>query len=143
MEAYRIDRFGSVDGIELRSSGDPRPGRKEVMMRVRASSLNYRDLMVLKGSGRGPTKLTMAFAQFGSKCVIRRPCLASSRTVVRFSHFLPIAVADRPRRSCPVLSRPVLIQVPMCRPPMRAISRAARVSTQETRPYGHRSLPRR
>jgi len=26
-------------------------------MRVRASSLNYRDLMVLKGSGRGPTKI--------------------------------------------------------------------------------------
>jgi NADPH:quinone reductase-like Zn-dependent oxidoreductase len=26
-------------------------------VRVRASSLNYRDLMVLKGGGRGPTKL--------------------------------------------------------------------------------------
>jgi hypothetical protein len=57
MEAYRIDRFGSVDGIELRSSDDPRPGLREVLMRVRASSLNYRDLMVLKGDGRGPTKL--------------------------------------------------------------------------------------
>ena len=48
MEAYRIDRFGSVDGIVLRSSEDSRPGLKEVLMRVRASSLNYRDLMVLK-----------------------------------------------------------------------------------------------
>jgi hypothetical protein len=57
MKAYRIERFGSVDGIELRSSDDPRPGPKEVLMRVRASSLNYRDLMVLKGGGRGPTKL--------------------------------------------------------------------------------------
>jgi NADPH:quinone reductase-like Zn-dependent oxidoreductase len=57
MEAYRIDRFGSVDGIVLRSSEDPRPGPKDVLMRVRASSLNYRDLMVLKGGGRGPTKL--------------------------------------------------------------------------------------
>jgi NADPH:quinone reductase-like Zn-dependent oxidoreductase len=57
MEAYRIDRFGSVDGIVLRSSEDPRPGPNEVLMRVRASSLNYRDLMVLKGGGRGPTKL--------------------------------------------------------------------------------------
>jgi hypothetical protein len=26
MEAYRIDCFGSVDGIVLRSSEDPRPG---------------------------------------------------------------------------------------------------------------------
>jgi NADPH:quinone reductase-like Zn-dependent oxidoreductase len=57
VEAYRIDRFGSVDGIVLRSSEDPRPGLREVLMRVRASSLNYRDLMVLKGGGRGPTKL--------------------------------------------------------------------------------------
>jgi NADPH:quinone reductase-like Zn-dependent oxidoreductase len=57
MEAYRIDRFGRVDGIVRRSSEDPRPGPKEVLMRVRASSLNYRDLMVLKGGGRGPTKL--------------------------------------------------------------------------------------
>src|ERR1700736_1779130 len=57
MEAYRVDGFGSVDGIVLGSSEDPRPGPKEILMRVRASSLNYRDLMVLKGSGRGPTKL--------------------------------------------------------------------------------------
>jgi len=57
MEAYRIERFGSVEGIALRSSEDPQPGRKEILMRVRASSLNYRDLMVLKGGGRGPTKI--------------------------------------------------------------------------------------
>jgi hypothetical protein len=57
MEAYRINRFGSVDGIVLRSSEDPHPGPNEVLMRVRARSLNYRDLMVLKGGGRGPTKL--------------------------------------------------------------------------------------
>jgi hypothetical protein len=57
MEAYHIDRFGSVDGVVLRSSEDLRPGPKEILMRVRATSLNYRDLMVLKGGGRGPTKL--------------------------------------------------------------------------------------
>jgi NADPH:quinone reductase-like Zn-dependent oxidoreductase len=56
VEAYRIERFGSIDGIELRSS-DPRPGLRAILMRVRATSLNYRDLMVLKGGGRGPTKL--------------------------------------------------------------------------------------
>jgi NADPH:quinone reductase-like Zn-dependent oxidoreductase len=57
MEAYRIERFGSVDGIVLRWSEDRRPRLREVLMRVRASSLNYRDLMVLKGGGRGPTKI--------------------------------------------------------------------------------------
>jgi NADPH:quinone reductase-like Zn-dependent oxidoreductase len=57
MKAYHIDRFGSIGGIVRRSTEDPRPGPNEVLMRVRASSLNYRDLMVLKGGGRGPTKL--------------------------------------------------------------------------------------
>jgi NADPH:quinone reductase-like Zn-dependent oxidoreductase len=57
MEAYHIDCFGSVDWIVQRESKDPKPGPKDVLMRVRASSLNYRDLMVLKCGGRGPTKL--------------------------------------------------------------------------------------
>jgi NADPH:quinone reductase-like Zn-dependent oxidoreductase len=57
MRAFHIDRFGSVGGIVRRSSDDPRPGPNEILMRLRASSLNYRDLMVLKGGGRGPTKL--------------------------------------------------------------------------------------
>jgi NADPH:quinone reductase-like Zn-dependent oxidoreductase len=56
MEAYHIDRSGSVDGIVLRSSADPQPGPKEVLTRVRASSLNYRDLMVPKGGRRGPRR---------------------------------------------------------------------------------------
>jgi NADPH:quinone reductase-like Zn-dependent oxidoreductase len=57
MKAYHIDRVGSIGGIVRRSTEDPRPGPNEVLMRVRASSLNYRDLMVLKGGGRGPAKL--------------------------------------------------------------------------------------
>jgi NADPH:quinone reductase-like Zn-dependent oxidoreductase len=57
MEAYHIDRFGSVDGIVRRSGNDPRPGPKEILLRVRACALNYRDLMVLKGGGRGPAKI--------------------------------------------------------------------------------------
>src|SRR3954454_4079705 len=36
---------------------DPQPGTREILIRVRATSLNYRDLMVLKGGGRGPTRL--------------------------------------------------------------------------------------
>jgi NADPH:quinone reductase-like Zn-dependent oxidoreductase len=57
MEAYRIDRFGSIDGRVLRPGADPRLGHREVLMRVRASSFDYRDLMVLRGGGRGPTKI--------------------------------------------------------------------------------------
>jgi len=47
MKAYHIDRFGSIGGIVRRATEDPRPRPNEVLMRVRASSLNYRDLMVV------------------------------------------------------------------------------------------------
>lgn len=36
---------------------DPPPSSREILMRVRATSLNYRDLMLLKGGGRGPAKV--------------------------------------------------------------------------------------
>src|SRR6266849_430602 len=57
MRAYRIESFGNVDGVVLGSRDDPQPGIGQILVRVRATSLNYRDLMVLKGGGRGPTKL--------------------------------------------------------------------------------------
>src|SRR6202048_3976975 len=75
MDAYRIDRFGSVDGIVLRSSEDPRPGPKEILMRVRASSLNYRDLNGPQrwGSGAAQARRRAAFRRRGrSRCHWRR-----------------------------------------------------------------------
>jgi hypothetical protein len=53
MEAYHIDRFGSVDGIVLRSTEDPRPGLREVLMRVapRASAV----LLLASAPCHGPT----------------------------------------------------------------------------------------
>src|SRR3977135_110637 len=57
MKTYRIASFGSVAGVVLGSGAAPRPRTREILVRVRATSLNYRDLMVLKGGGRGPTKL--------------------------------------------------------------------------------------
>src|SRR3954447_18390505 len=57
MRAYCIESFGGVDGVALTSHDDPQPGTREILIRVRATSLNYRDLMVLKGGGRGPTRL--------------------------------------------------------------------------------------
>jgi hypothetical protein len=39
MKSYRIERFGSVDGVVLRSCDDPRPGPKEILMRVARARL--------------------------------------------------------------------------------------------------------
>jgi NADPH:quinone reductase-like Zn-dependent oxidoreductase len=46
MRAYYLQSHGS-DGLVLRESANPKPGLREVAVRVRASSLNFRDLMIL------------------------------------------------------------------------------------------------
>lgn len=47
MKAYRLESFGSTDGIVLREEEEPHPGPKEIVVRVRAASLNRRDTMIL------------------------------------------------------------------------------------------------
>ena len=46
MQAYRLTPGGGVDGITAVELPDPEPGPGEVLVRVRATSLNYRDLML-------------------------------------------------------------------------------------------------
>lgn len=50
MRVWQIARPGSIDGLELTERDRPRPGPHQVLVRVRATSLNYRDLMVAKGA---------------------------------------------------------------------------------------------
>ena len=50
MRAYRLEQFKTIDDLVLRDEETPKPGRREVLVRVRASSLNYRDLAILHGS---------------------------------------------------------------------------------------------
>ncbi|MSQ35598.1 MAG: NAD(P)-dependent alcohol dehydrogenase [Dehalococcoidia bacterium] len=50
MRAYRITPGGGVDGLRPVELPDPRPGPGEVLVRVRATSLNYRDLMLARRS---------------------------------------------------------------------------------------------
>ena len=49
MKAYRFDSFQSLDELRMREEADPRPQRGEVLVRVRAVSLNYRDIAMLRG----------------------------------------------------------------------------------------------
>jgi NADPH:quinone reductase-like Zn-dependent oxidoreductase len=48
MQAWRISSFG-IDRLELATLPDPQPKRGEVLIRVHAVSLNFRDLMVVLG----------------------------------------------------------------------------------------------
>ena len=49
MKSYRIDELGSLDGLRPHEDDVPRIGRGQVLVRVRASSLNFRDLMIVRG----------------------------------------------------------------------------------------------
>jgi len=50
MRAYRLEQFKTIDDLALHDEKTPKPGRREVLVRVRASSLNYRDLAILHGN---------------------------------------------------------------------------------------------
>jgi NADPH:quinone reductase-like Zn-dependent oxidoreductase len=55
MKAWEIRDDGGIDALALAERAAPRPGPGEVLVRLRASSLNYRDLStVLDPLSRGP-----------------------------------------------------------------------------------------
>lgn len=49
MKAYRIESFGDIDALRLHREPDPKAQRGEVLVRIRAVSLNYRDLAIVRG----------------------------------------------------------------------------------------------
>ena len=54
MRSYFADKFGSFDGIVMRDVEEPRPGPREVLIRIAASSLNFRDVVIVRGQYGGP-----------------------------------------------------------------------------------------
>ncbi len=55
MKTYQLKDYGSLDGLALVDLPDPAPGPGQVLIRVHAASLNYRDLMIVLGSYGGTT----------------------------------------------------------------------------------------
>src|SRR5205823_3815616 len=49
MRVAQISSFG-IDSLELVDRPTPQPGPGEVLVKIHAVSLNYRDLMMVKGS---------------------------------------------------------------------------------------------
>jgi NADPH:quinone reductase-like Zn-dependent oxidoreductase len=57
MKYYHLPQAGGIDSLALGERDTPRPGRKQVLVRMRAASLNYRDLLVVGGKyGRTPPR---------------------------------------------------------------------------------------
>jgi NADPH:quinone reductase-like Zn-dependent oxidoreductase len=49
MRAWIIDSDGGIDAVRQQEQPDPEPGRGDVLVRIRATSLNFRDLIVAQG----------------------------------------------------------------------------------------------
>lgn len=58
MKAYELQQLG-IDGLKLVEKPDPQPGTRQIVVKVKAVSLNYRDLMVVKGTYNPRLKLPM------------------------------------------------------------------------------------
>src|SRR6478752_5188978 len=58
MKVWQVARDWSIEGMELADLPEPVPGPGQVMVRMRAASLNYRDLLTVQGKG-GVTKLPL------------------------------------------------------------------------------------
>lgn len=58
MKAAEIQQFG-LEALEVVDKPEPRPGPGQVLVRVRALSLNYRDLMVVEGTYNPRMRLPM------------------------------------------------------------------------------------
>ncbi|MEV0544523.1 zinc-dependent alcohol dehydrogenase family protein [Nocardia salmonicida] len=56
MKAVRLIAIGDRKDPTLRSEPTPTPGREDVLIRVHAASLNFRDQSILTGHYRGPLK---------------------------------------------------------------------------------------
>jgi NADPH:quinone reductase-like Zn-dependent oxidoreductase len=54
MKAYEIREQGSIDRLTLVDRAEPVPGFGQVLIRVKATSLNYRDLIVVESGQKTP-----------------------------------------------------------------------------------------
>jgi NADPH:quinone reductase-like Zn-dependent oxidoreductase len=59
MKAYRLHAFGGPESLKGEELSSPRPGPGQVLVRLRAASLNFRDLMVSKGIYNPKLKLPL------------------------------------------------------------------------------------
>lgn len=57
MKAYELRETSGIDSLVLTGRPDPKPARGQVLIRVRAVSLNYRDLVVARGGYGRSVKL--------------------------------------------------------------------------------------
>jgi NADPH:quinone reductase-like Zn-dependent oxidoreductase len=58
VKIWQVAREWSIDGMEMVEQPEPRPGPGQIVVRMRAASLNYRDLLTVQGKG-GSSRLPL------------------------------------------------------------------------------------
>lgn len=53
MKAVRTIARGNIDGLEMRDIPDPSPGDRDVLIRIKAASINFRDILLVRGQYPG------------------------------------------------------------------------------------------
>ena len=56
MKSYHADSGAGLDGLRVKEHDEPKPGPREALVRIRANSLNFRELSVLRGTYPLPVK---------------------------------------------------------------------------------------
>jgi NADPH:quinone reductase-like Zn-dependent oxidoreductase len=66
MKSYHANSGAGLAGLTLKEHDEPAPGAREVLIRVRANSLNFRELSVLRGSYPLPVKRDVVMGADGA-----------------------------------------------------------------------------
>ena len=70
MKSYHANPGAGLEGLTLKHHDEPRPGLREVLLRVRANSLNFRELSVLRGTYPLPVKPDVVMGADGAGEVV-------------------------------------------------------------------------
>jgi NADPH:quinone reductase-like Zn-dependent oxidoreductase len=70
MKSYHANSGAGIAGLTLREHDEPKPGPREVLIGMRANSLNFRELMVLRGDYPLPVKPNVVMGADGAGEVV-------------------------------------------------------------------------
>jgi len=92
MKSYHAESGGGLAGLTMKEHDEPKPGLREVLVRVRANSLNFRELSVLRGTYPLPVKADVVMGADGAGEVV-----ALGEGVTRVKNGERVAAAMFPR----------------------------------------------